>query len=808
MSRYQFPTKPKANPEAVVSGDKYRFTVLTDRLIRYEWAEDGIFEDRASCFAINRDFPVPEFRVVDREADLEIITKYFHLTYNKKDFTTSGLNITFQGTTIWMFNSITWRYDGKSSGDLGGTARTLDFTNGPIPLEPGVCSRTGIACMEDSESMLFEDDGWIGTRKPGNRKDGYVFLYGDDYLGAVKALHALSGKQPLIPRWALGNWWSRYYAYSADEYLSLMDEFTDKEIPLSVAVIDMDWHITDVPPQYGTGWTGYTWNRKLFPDPAGFLAELHKRKLKVTLNDHPADGVRIFEDKYEDMAKALGIDHINKEPIPFDPTNRKFLDAFFDVLKRKIEGQGCDFWWLDWQQGSSCRIEGIDPLWILNHYQYLDSARDNKRPVTFSRFAGPGSHRYPIGFSGDTHTTWKELHWQPEFTATASNVGYGWWSHDIGGHMHGGRDDELSARWVQFGMWSPILRLHSSNNPFNSKEPWLYDAEASQVMKKAMILRHSLIPYLYTANARGHVEDEPLLMPMYWKYPRSRSAYAVPNQYFFGSELIVAPVTTPRSKATHLARTRVWLPPGRHIDIFSGDVYDGSREFWAHRTLAQTPVFAREGSIIPLGSSKEHWNGAELPTDIHLIVVVGQDGSFELLEDEGTGADAHEAEFARTPIKWEQASGKLTIGPVVDDNNVIPYERKWTVHFLGCSDIRLEKNEAFQLGHRRIRYNSGNLAHGATVTLSIFRDTSSATVIQVGENLQLDVLDVPKRCYPIVYTSATEYDKKSVVWEILEETGQSFNVRASKLLSCDIEQDLKDALVEVLLADRRIPLVR
>ena len=155
------------------------------------------------------------------------------------------------------------------------------------------------------------------------------------------------------------------------------------------------------------------------------------------------------------------------------------------MLHRGLEDDGVDFWWLDWQSGPHSRVAGIDPLWMLNHFHFLDSARDGRRPLTFSRYAGPGSHRYPVGFSGDTVISWASLAFQPYFTATASNIGYGWWSHDIGGHMFGGKDDELATRWLQLGVFSPILRLHSSANEFTTKEPWTYAPEARAVMTDA-----------------------------------------------------------------------------------------------------------------------------------------------------------------------------------------------------------------------------------------------------------------------------------------------------------------------------------
>jgi hypothetical protein len=230
------PVKPVANPAAIIKGPHYRFTILTDGLLRYEWAPDDKFEDRASVFAVNRSLPTPEFRVKDTNNVLEIITYKFHLTYDKQDFHPSGLSVIVKG--FYGCHASVWRY-GEVCQNLGGTARTLDGADGRIPLGSGVISRNGYATIDDSSSMLFADDGFVASRLPGNRVDGYLFAYGHDFRGAIKAFYAVSGSQPLLPRWALGNWWSRYYAYTADEYLALMDEFKDKGIPLSVAVLDM-----------------------------------------------------------------------------------------------------------------------------------------------------------------------------------------------------------------------------------------------------------------------------------------------------------------------------------------------------------------------------------------------------------------------------------------------------------------------------------------------------------------------------------------------------------------------------------------
>jgi alpha-glucosidase (family GH31 glycosyl hydrolase) len=663
--------RPVADPRAVVRGEKYRITVLTDGLLRLEYADDGVFEDRASAFALHRQQPVPAYSVRDAGHVLEIVTDRLHLTYDRGPFTTSGLSVQVRGN-VSSYHSV-WRY-GEPTGDLGGTARTLDLADGRIPLEPGVASRVGFAVIDDSGSLLIDDDGWVAPRRP-DRTDLYLFAYGHDYAAAVRALYVLSGHPPLLPRWALGNWWSRYHRYTADAYRELIERFRAEGLPFSVGVIDMDWHLVDIDPHHGSGWTGYTWNRDLFADPAGFLEWLHANGLRITLNVHPADGVRAFEDAYPAMAAALGRDPAAREPIAFDVTDRNFLAAYFEVLHRDLERQGIDFWWLDWQSGPHSRVIGVDPLWMLNHFHFLDSVRAGAG-LTFSRYAGPGSHRYPVGFSGDAVISWASLDFQPEFTATAANIGYGWWSHDIGGHMFGAKDDELTARWVQFGAFSPILRLHSGSNPFIHKEPWTLDPATEAVMTTYLRLRHRLVPYLHTMNHLA-AQGTPLVTPMYWAHPERDEAYEVPNQYRFGTELIVAPITTPADPISRLGSTTAWLPPGDWTDIRSGRRYAGDRQLALHRELADIPVLARAGAIVPLDAAAVPGNDPANPAALELLVVPGADGQFDLIEDDGHG------HVVRTPISYDDASATLTVGPADGAVGCLPDTRRWSVTIPG-----------------------------------------------------------------------------------------------------------------------------
>lgn len=786
---HRLTSRPVADPRAVVQGEQYRITVLTDGLVRLEHAPDGRFEDRASTFALHRELPVPKFEVREHGGHLEIVTSRLRLTYDKGPFSTSGLSVAVRGG-VTSYHSV-WRY-GQEPADLRGTARTLDDADGAVPLEGGVVSRAGYAVLDDSGSFVFDDDGWVAADST-DRTDLYVFAYGHDHTAALQAFYAVSGPTPVLPRWALGNWWSRFHRYTADSYTDLMTRFRREGIPFSVSVIDMDWHLVDVDPAHGSGWTGYTWNRDLFPDPAAFLAWLHENGLRVTLNVHPADGVRAHEDSYTAMASALGVDPELGEPLAFDVTDRAFLTAYFDVLHRGLERDGVDFWWIDWQSGPHSRVAGIDPLWMLNHFHYLDNARDGRRGLTFSRYAGPGSHRYPVGFSGDTVVSWDSLAFQPSFTATAANIGYGWWSHDIGGHFFGTKDDELTTRWVQLGTFSPILRLHSGNNPFLTKEPWTFPSPVREVMTEFLRLRHRLVPYLHTMNHRA-ADGLPLVLPMYYGWPDADEAYAVPHQYRFGTELLVVPVTSPVDPRTRLGRVKAWLPDGTWVDVLTGLVYDGGRETYLHRDLATIPVLAPAGAIVPLDAAAVPGNDPTNSDAIELLVVVGADGAFELVEDDGTA----DGGTARTPITFDQAGGVLTVGACRGDSAAraaVPATRTWTVTFVALAD---DVTPAASVDGVPVGADVSRGGDRTSVTVSDVA-TSAAVRVDLGPHPRLRANDVPARLFALLDRAQIPYETKTRVLAVAT-SDRPLGVRVAALQALDLDEPLATAVGEVLLA--------
>ncbi|MCA9949305.1 MAG: SCP2 sterol-binding domain-containing protein [Anaerolineales bacterium] len=670
-----FPIKfqPTADPKAAVSYSNVRFTVLTSRLLRLEYSPTAEFEDRPSQAFWYRRQPVPDYKVMTENGRFTLNTEYLQLNYqsNTLGFTAESLTITLKA------NNTIWHFGQDNSSNLLGTARTLDNIDGALGLETGLISRSGWAVYDDTPHLVFNADGWL---EPRNAPTGYIDLYffgfGQDYKACLHDFARVAGPAPLLPRWALGNWWSRYWAYSDVELLDLMDDFAAHEVPLSVCIVDMDWHITRTG-NACSGWTGYTWNRELFPDPPAFIAELHKRGLKTALNLHPAEGIHAHEVDYPALAARVGIDPASQTQIPFDIANTYFTEAYFELLHHPKEAEGIDFWWMDWQQGTLSGLPGLDPLYWLNHLHFYDLGRDgHKRPFIFSRWGGLGNHRYPIGFSGDTHVTWESLQFQPYFTAAAANVNYGWWSHDIGGHMGGIEEAELFTRWVQYGVFSPILRLHCTNNMFHERRPWGWDAETELLTSDAMRLRHALIPYLYTMAWRNHNAHLPLITPMYYEHPADEQAYHCPDQYMFGSELLAAPFITPIDPDTQLAHQAVWLPPGDWFGFFDGLHFIGDGWQPLYGRIDEIPLFAKAGAIVPMAAAVM---GTDNPNAIDIHLFPGANNQFDLYEDDGL--DKH----SLIPISqtWSTEFWQVEIGMVQGETDHLPLARDYVLLFRG-----------------------------------------------------------------------------------------------------------------------------
>jgi alpha-glucosidase len=689
---------PVADPKAVVTLGNARFTILTPQLIRMEWASDGQFEDHASFVFLNRKLPVPKFEhmLSDAKDKLTIKTPALTLVYtpNAGDKSKDG-RFTPENLTVSLAMAdklVVWRPGMVDDQNLMGTTRTLDGANGDKtkePIEEGLISRSGWAVVDDSSRPLFDSSDfsfrlgenspwpWVMERPAGDRQDWYFFGYAHDYKGALGDYVRVAGRIPLPPRFAFGAWWSRYWDYSDQEIEEIVRGFHENDVPLDVFVIDMGWHISKEqlqargekdPSGQTLGWTGYTWNKLLFPDPDQFLAKLHADHLKTSLNLHPASGIQPWEDAYPAMARAMGIDPASRQYVPFDVTDKKWVTNYMNLVLHPLEKQGIDFWWLDWQQQKTTRIPGVNPTFWLNYLHFTDQQRQGLRPLLFHRWGGLGNHRYQIGFSGDTISVWPSLAFQPWFTATAANVGYAYWSHDIGGHMPGAVDPELYTRWVQFGAFSPILRTHTTKNPDSERRIWAYPEPFSSVLRDTFHLRYALQPYIYTEARRTYDTGVAFVRPLYYDWQDQAEAYSAKGEYLFGDHLIVAPVVAPSDKTTGLATEDVWLPKGDWIEWATGKHLAGGNAFKRSFAIDEIPVFVKSGAIIPMQPPMEYTG--QKPVDPLILNVWplarGTTSSYSVYEDSGVSVDYQHGAFTRLPIKASQKDDTLRveIGPI------------------------------------------------------------------------------------------------------------------------------------------------
>ena len=685
---------PKADAKAVVTSGNARFTVLTPQLIRMEWSADGQFEDRATLTFVNRETPVPEFKVRESKSKLTITTPALTLTYLKNGkFSDKNLKAVF----TLNGKEVVWTPGMENPQNLLGTTRTLDGADGSKlkePMEQGILSRAGWSLIDDSQRHVLTPDGseweeWVEARPEGDRQDLDLFAYGHDYKQALADYALVAGRAPMPPKYTLGYWWSRYWQYSDNEFVDLVNKLKSMDVPIDVLIVDMDWHETwglrksnSPKDEYGQriGWTGYTWQKELFPSPANFLKWTENEELKVALNLHPASGIQPYEAVYDDFTKEYGWSEKGKS-VPFKIDERKWADAYFKTVLEPMERDGVDFWWLDWQQWKESKYTpGLSNTFWLNHTFFNHAERQNPglRPFIYHRWGGLGSHRYPLAFSGDTYATWPMLAYLPYFTATASNVNYGWWGHDIGGHMfhktQKATDPELYTRWLQYGVFTPIFKTHSTKDPRIERCIWCFP-DHMFLMRDAIRLRYTLAPYIYNAARENYDTGVGMCRPMYYDYPESDKAYETPEQFMFGNDILATTITQPVDSITGLAPRTIWFPEGAWFDCATGSMYEGGRTEELHYTLAENPHYAKAGSIIPMNPATV--KNLQQPCDtLVLTFIPGGDGQLRHYEDDGM-SQQYKTNYAVTTVSKKQEGNTVRV-------RISPREGS----FAGASDNR------------------------------------------------------------------------------------------------------------------------
>ncbi len=666
-----------ANPESVFKGNKYRITILSDVLVRFEYNENGKFNDYPTLLALNRKFEkVPKFAVKQDDKFLNIVNNYFVIEYAKeKPFVASKLMPDANLRVSLVNTDKVWYVNHPEVRNFKGTAYSLDTEKGHLKLSKGLYSTDGFASIDDSCRPVFISDGSV-KKNPSDGLDIYLFIYRKDFGLALQSYFELTGYPTLIPRYALGIWWNKNDIYKTQDILDLVQKFNKNSMPISSVILGPHWHKTK-DEKGNTINTAFTFDDELIPNPKDLMEKLHRENIFSGVNINTKDGINPRESKYLEIAKELNL--TKNEVIPINVYNDKLVKLYFDKLIQPLNELGVDLLWLD--EETKDKIS----LFMINHYSFMFTKYNtSRRALILSRNPGIAAHRYPVLYSGDTLVSWKTLKLLPHFNSTASNIGVSWWSHDIGGYKNGTEDEELYARYVQLGTYSPIFRFASDIGRYYKREPWKWDVKTQKIVKDYMNVRYRLIPYLYTEAYKYSKTGSPLIQPLYYKYPELYDEPIYKNEYFFGSELFVSPITEPKDSVMKRVVHRLFLPNGMWYDFKTGKKFPGGKRYVTFFKDEDYPVFAKSGSIIPMAIlDPDHLNDSRPPRKLEIQVFPGRSNAYRLYEDDGVSDLYEEGYYIITNIDYNYRENNYTliIRPIDGKSGLIPDKRDYKIRF-------------------------------------------------------------------------------------------------------------------------------
>lgn len=436
-----------------------------------------------------------------------------------------------------------------------------------------------------------------------------------------------------------------------------------------------------------------------------------------------------------------------------------------------------------------------------------------------ARWGGIGNHRYrQIGFSGDVDTTWDSLAFQPYFTTSAANVGFSW-SHDLGG-FSGQPDGELYTRWVQWGLFSPVMRTHCDKHYY--REIWLYSYDYFKIMREAMQLRSMLLPYIYSSAWKAYSTSVAIEHPVYYEWPEYAEAYTFQNEYLFGDNFIVNPITS-AGDANQIATDEFWIPPGNWVEWYTGKLFVGPQTIIRQFLLSEVPVYARSGSIIPmkvLDKSDVIGRAPDTASQLRFLVFVagtspGEQTSFTLYDDDGLTSGYESGSYYTTLLNFQLSSWttfSFTINPASGQGfSEMPTTRTYEITFMSilpASQVTVNGVAIPEGGTSTNQWNYDGTIRAVVVTLDSGISIKQTTVITVtlsGPTNQAFLLNDYQRKVHIAQMAKQSLDSMWGTYypddypSLLQVAGTGNNIdssNAASLLSA-IEELYSDAIVEV-----------
>ncbi len=753
----------KPNPECVVQGKTYRITVLSEALVRLEYNADGKFEDRPTKLVYRRYFDKPEFKLREDSNYLEITTKYFKLDYKKEKPFFGGKVAPSANLGIMLpRNEKTWYYQHPEVRNYGTPDNVLLDHRDKYKFTKGLFSHDGFASIDDSNSEIIDEGGAFVDREV-ETIDVYVFVYDKDFQKCLQDYFALTGAPALIPRYALGNWWSKNTKYDDHSLRELIDQFDFQDIPLSVVLLNHDWYIRNYYKKKKLE-TGFTFNEDCFKAPMNMIRFLHSKGIRVGLSVNPIEGFYPTEKNFESITKYLQVD--KNGIVPFSVIEPKVLDVYLKVLIHYLDAMEVDFYWLNMEQQTDKKQMHAEKFY-LNHYHFYDMKRNYKRrPMILAENTDVAPHRYPVLYSGKTKVDWKTLKAIPFFNVSATNKGVSWWAHDIGGFHQGIEEDELYIRFVQLGVFSPILKFGSDDGRFYKREPWRWGINVYNITKEYLRLRHRLIPYLYSEAYKYHTQGRPLLKPIYYQYPEMHEDSIYRNEYYFGSELFVCPIINKKEEIMKRTIHHFYMPEGVWYDFYSGKRFPGPDSYVSFFKEEQYPVFAQAGSIIPFGENDNIFDTTP-PKNMEIHVFPGKSNNYELYEDDGM-TDLHRKGFyLKTMIEYNYMPSNYTLilRPLEGKSGIVPPQRNYTIRF---RNTRKTDDVTAYVKDNKVECSTYVENNDFIVVVNNISTTTQLTINCKGEDIEIDALHIINDdIYGIINDIFIETHLKQAVYDIL-----------------------------------------
>jgi alpha-D-xyloside xylohydrolase len=520
----------------------------------------------------------------------------------------------------------------------------------------------------------------------------------------ISAYRNLTGKAPMFPIWAYGFWQCRERYTSGTHLVETVKEFRKRNLPMDVIV--QDW-------QYwgSRGWGVPQFDEKNYPDPAGFIKELHD------LNAHFNISIWSNPDKNSTIGKEFVARNLfipdTKWLDYFNPETRR---AYWNTLKINMFDNGVDSWWMDAVEPENDALKGTKtfmgagdfyrltyPLMVSQAvYEGQREASSEKRVCILTRSAFSGQQRYGIiNWSGDIGGNWEVFKNQIVAGLNYTITGLPYWTTDIGGFFRPGRSQysdekyhELLTRWFQWAAFNPVFRMHAYQT---ETEPWKYGKKVEDNMRKMMNLRYRLMPYIYSEAWQVTKNGSTLMRPMVMDFSNDKQAVAQAYEYMFGKSFLVAPVIDAGIKEwkVYLPETTAWY------DFWTAKCYTGGQTIMTDAPLEKIPVFVKAGSIIPMGKFIQYTS--EKPADtLEIRVYTGADGRFELYEDEGDNYNYESGRYAIIPFAWSEKNQTLTIEKRQGDFDGLLGKRVFTIVWVNESKgTGIEKD----LGDITVKYS-------------------------------------------------------------------------------------------------------